>query len=109
VTKPEGYRKAAAEKCVCLLLLCLPYYQALLFAGISGMLSVLLLTCLLLCVVSRSPGIYRTIVGCLEAVPLLWAAPILDRAGLWISVPSHVVPQEPSLSPSFQRPPPLFS
>jgi hypothetical protein len=50
VRKPQGYRQAAAEECVCLLMLCLPYYQALLFAGISGMISVLLLTCLLLCV-----------------------------------------------------------
>jgi hypothetical protein len=109
VRKPQGYRKAAAEESVCLLLLCLPYYQALLFAGISGMISVLLLTCLLLCVVTRSPDIYRTITGCLEALPLSWAAPILDRTGLWVSRPSQVVAQEPSLAPSFQRPPPIFS
>ena len=107
--KPQSYRKAAAEDCVCLLLLCLPYYQALLFAGMSGMISVLLLTCLLLCVVTRSPEIYRTIVGCLEALPLSWAPPILDRAGLWVSVPSEVVAEVPSLSPSFRRPPPIFS
>jgi hypothetical protein len=109
VRKPQGYTKAAAEECVYLFLLCLPYYQALLFAGISGMISVFLLTCLLLCVVTRSPDIYRTIIGCLEALPLSWAAPILDRTGLWVSVPSQVVAQEPSLAPSFQRPPPLFS
>ena len=107
--KPQGYRQAAVEECVCLLMLCLPYYQALLFAGISGMISVLLLTCLLLCVVTRSPDIYRTITGCFEALPLSWAAPILDRSGLWVSVPSQVVAQEPSLAPSFQRPPPIFS
>jgi hypothetical protein len=109
VRKPQGYRKAAAEECVCLLLLCLPYYQALLFAGTSGMISVLLLTCLLLCVVTRSPDIYRTITGCLEALPLWWAPPILDRTGLWVSMPSQVVAQGPSLAPSFQRPPPIFS
>ena len=107
--KPQGYTKAAAEECVYLFLLCLPYYQALLFAGISGMISVFLLTCLLLCVVTRSPDIYRTIIGCLEALPLSWATPILDRTVLWVSVPSQVVAQKPSLAPSFQRPPPLFS
>ena len=107
--KPQGYRQTAVEECVCLLMLCLPYYQALLCAGISGMISVLLLTCLLLFLVMRSPDIYRTITGCLEALPLSWAAPILDRSGLWVSVPSRVVAQEPSLAASFQRPPPIFS
>jgi hypothetical protein len=73
------------------------------------MISVLLLTCLLLCVVTRSPDIYRTITGCLEALPLWWAPPILDCTGLWVSMPSQVVAQGPSLAPSFQRPPPIFS
>jgi hypothetical protein len=109
VRKPQGYRQAAAEECFCLLVLCLPYYQALLFAGISGMISVLLLTCLLMFVVVRSPDIYRTITGRLKAFPLSWVPPILDRRGLWVSVPSHAVIQGPSLAPSFQRPPPIFS
>ena len=107
--KPQGYRQAALEECVCLLLFCLPYYRALLFAGISGMISVLLLTCLLLFVVWGSPNIYRTITGCLKALPLSWVDPVLDRAGFWVSVPSHAVAEEASLAPSFQRPPPLFS
>ena len=107
--KPQGYRQAAVEECVCLLLFCLPYYQALLFAGISGMISVLLLTCLLMFVVSGSPNIYRTITGCLKAIPLSWVAPVLDYACFWILVPSHTVAEVPSLAPSFQRPPPIFS
>ncbi|WP_263351013.1 hypothetical protein [Acidicapsa acidisoli] len=106
--KPEGYRQAALEECFCLLVLCLPYYQALLFAGISGMVSVLLLTCLLLFVVVQSPEIYRTITGHLKAFPLSWTPP-LGRRDLWISVPSRVVVQGPRLAPSFQRPPPIFS
>jgi hypothetical protein len=109
VKKPQGYRKAAVEQCACFLLLCLPYYQALLFAGISGMVSALLLACLLLFVIARSPDIFHTFVGGFKAVPLLWAAPVLDCAGHWISVPSQAIPSEPSLSPSFQRPPPIFS
>jgi hypothetical protein len=108
VRKPQGYRQAAAEECFCLLVLCLPYHQALLFAGISGMISVLLLTCLLLFVAVRSPEIYRTITGRLKAFPLSWIPP-LGRRALWISVPSHAVVQGPSLAPSFQRPPPIFS
>jgi hypothetical protein len=109
VRKPQGYRQAAAEECFCLLVVCLPYYQALLFAGISGMLSVLLLTCLLMFVVVRSPEIYRTITACLKAFPVSWIPPLSDRRGLWVSVPSLVVAQGPSLAPSFQRPPPIFS
>jgi hypothetical protein len=109
VRKPQGYRQAVTEQCVCLLLLCLPYYQALLFAGMSGMISVLLMTCLLLFVVAGSLDIYHSVAGCLKALPLPWAAPILDRTDLWVALPSHAFVQEPGLAPSFQRPPPIFS
>jgi hypothetical protein len=109
VRKPPSYRQAALEECVCLLLFCLPYYRALLFAGISGMMSVLLLTCLLLFVVWGSPGIYRTITGRLKALPLSWVAPVLDCADFFACVSSQTVGKEPSLAPSFQRPPPIFS
>lgn len=109
VTKPQGNRQAASEQLFCLFVLCLPYYQSLLFAGMSGMISFLLLTVLLMFVVSRSPAIYRVITACLRVLPRSWMAPTSDRRdhwSLWLSFP---VPQEPSLAPSFQRPPPLFS
>jgi hypothetical protein len=73
------------------------------------MISVLLLTCLLLFVAGSSPGIYSTITGRLKALPLSWVAPVLDCADFWIFVPSHAVAEGPSLAPSFQRPPPIFS
>jgi hypothetical protein len=73
------------------------------------MMSVLLLTCLLLFIVWGSPGTYRTITGRLKALPLSWVAPVLDCADFWTLVPSQTVAKEPSLAPSFQRPPPLFS
>jgi hypothetical protein len=109
VRRPQGYRQAAAEECFFLLVLCLPYYQALLFAGISGTISVLLLTCLLMFVAVRSPEIYRTIAGRIKTLPLSWTPPILDRRGVWVSVLTHAVAHGPSLAPSFQRPPPIFS
>jgi hypothetical protein len=40
VTKPQGYRQAASAQLLCFFVLCFPYYQSLLFAGISGMISV---------------------------------------------------------------------
>lgn len=109
MTKPQGYRQATTEQLFCLFVLCLPYYQSLLFAGISGMVSFLLLTCLLMFVVANSPAIYQTITACLRALPPSWVAPILDRRDRWVSVPLFVVAPGPSLAPSFQRPPPIFS
>jgi hypothetical protein len=109
VNKPQGYRQAVAEECFCLLVVCLPYYQSLLLAGVSGAVSVLLLTILLMFVVARSPEVYRAIAACLRAFPLSWLAPVLVRRALWVSVPRHAVLSEPGLAPWFQRPPPIFS
>jgi hypothetical protein len=109
VTKPQGYRQATTEQLFCLLVLCIPYYQALLFAGMSGMVSFLLLTFLLMFVVVRSPAIYRTITAQLKVLPPSWVAPRLDCRDRWVTVPRCVVAPGPSLAPSFQRPPPLFS
>ena len=107
--KTQGYRQAASEQLLCFFVLCLPYYQSLLFAGMSGMVSILLLTFLLVFVVSRSPSLYRVITACLKALPPSWVAPTLDRRDRWVGGPLYVVAPEPSLAPSFQRPPPLFS
>jgi len=109
VTKPQGYRRAASEQLLCFFVLCLPYYQSLLFAGMSGMISFLLLTFLLIFVVARSPAIYRVITACLKALPPSWVAPTLDRRDRWVGAPLYVVAAGPSLAPSFQRPTPLFS
>jgi hypothetical protein len=109
MTKPQGYRQAATEQLLCLFVLCLPYYQSLLFAGMSGMIFFLLLTFLLMFVVARSPAIYRVMTACLKTLPSSWSAPTLDRRDRWVSAPLYVVAPGPSLAPSFQRPPPLFS
>jgi len=109
VTKPRGYRQAASEQLLCFFVLCLPYYQALLFAGMSGMISFLLLTFLLMFVVARSPAAYRVIAARLKALPPSWVAPTLDRRDRCVGAPLYVVASGPSLTPSFQRPPPLFS
>ena len=109
VTKPQGYRQAAYEQFFCLIVLCLPYYQSLLFAGMGGTVSFLLLTLLLLFVVGRSPAICRSIATCLNALPSWWIATTLDSRERWIAVSLYTVSPEPSLASSFQRPPPLFS
>ena len=107
--KPRGYRQAAAEQLFGLIVLTLPYYQSILFAGISGLLSFLLLTCLLAFVVANSPAIRRTLTACLKALPLSWMAPRLDRRDRWVRTRLFAALPGPALAPSFQRPPPLFS
>lgn len=109
MTKPRGYRQEAAEQLLFLFVLCVPYYQSLLFAGMSGMLSFLLMALLLMFVVGHSPAIYRVITICVEALPSSWVPPTLDRRVRWVSTSAYVVIAGPSLAPSFQRPPPLFS
>ena len=109
MTKPQGYTHAAEEQLFWLFTLCLPYWQTLLFAGMSGMVSFLLLTLLLLYVVDRSPAIYRVLTLRLKDSAARWYAPVRDRRARWVSAHLHVVGSGPSLSPSFQRPPPLFS
>ena len=109
VTKPQGYRQAASEQLLCFLVICLPSCQSLVLAGMSGMISFLLLTVLLMFVVARSPAIYRVIAASLKALPPSWLAPTLDRRDRWVGELFYVVASGPSLAPSFQRPPPLFS
>ena len=109
VRKPQGYRQAASEQLLCFFVLCLPYYQSILFAGMSGMISLLLLTFLLIFVVSRSPAVCRVITARLKALPPSWVVPTLNQKNGWVGEPLYVVSAGPSLAPSFQRPPPLFS
>ena len=109
MTRPTGYKQAAKESCFCLLVLCLPYYQSLLIAGLSGMISVLLLTAVLILFVSSSPQISRTIAVLAQAFPQGWLTPQQQRGSRWIAIPVFAPSDGPSLAPEFQRPPPLFS
>jgi hypothetical protein len=109
VTKPQGVIHGAEEQLFWLFALCVPYWQTLLFAGMSGMLSFLLLTLLLLFVVDRSPTIYRAIAVRVGGAWPRWVAPVVDRRSRWVSAHLLVIGGGPSLAPSFQRPPPIFS
>ena len=108
MTKPQGYMQSAADAAFCLFMLCLPHYQSLLFEGIGRSIVILLLACLLMFLVVRSPEICRVVTECLIAI-LSWLGPSFTqefRALLFISLS---VPNAPTVSPLFQRPPPLFS
>jgi hypothetical protein len=109
VTRPQGYIHAANGTCFCLLVWCLPCYQSLLLAGISGMISLLLVTALLAFLVARAPEICHIVAAFFKAFPLSWVSPFFDRCGRWVFAPLHAATGEPSLAPCFQRPPPIFS
>jgi hypothetical protein len=107
VSKPQGYRQSAAEAMFCLLVLCLPYYQSLLFAGLGRTICLLLLTCILMFLVVRSTDFCQALAACLSVLPSFWPAPVCDP-GIAAIVSDFVpVPRAPSLSPLFQRPPPF--
>ena len=107
--KPQGYRQCAAEAIFCLLVLCLPYYQSLLFAGLGRTIFLLFLTCLLMFLVVRSTDFCQAIAACLTPFPSSWLAPVRYQGLRAISLTSLLVPSAPSLSPLFQRPPPISS
>ncbi|MGA7155623.1 MAG: hypothetical protein WBY53_02180 [Acidobacteriaceae bacterium] len=109
MTKPAGYRQAAVQQMFFLFVVGIPYYQALLVTGVSGMISFLLLAFLLTYVVARSPAIYRIVTQSLKSLPLSWIAPTVDRRDRWVDAPMYVVAAGPTLAPLFQRPPPIFS
>ena len=73
------------------------------------MISFLLLTFLLMFVVAHSQAICQTINSYLKAFPPSWFVATLDHRNRWVGTPLYVVATGPSLAPSFQRPPPLFS
>ncbi|MFZ1083917.1 MAG: hypothetical protein WAN35_02995 [Terracidiphilus sp.] len=107
--KPESSRRFLAESCFYLLALCLPYYQSLFFAGICGSIYFLLMACLLVFVVIGSQAVFHVVTACLQALPLDWLPQATDRSFLYTFAPSRGGTSEPSLTPLFQRPPPLFS
>jgi hypothetical protein len=109
VSKPEGYMQSAAEAGFYMLVLCLPYYQSLLFVGLARTICILLLACLLMFLVVRSADFCRAIAACMMAFPSSWLAPAFSSGFRELSFASLTIPNAPRISPLFQRPPPLFS
>jgi hypothetical protein len=101
--------QSAAEAGFYMLVLCLPYYQSLLFAGLARTICILLLACLLMFLVVRSADFCRAIAASLMAFPSSWFTPALTSGLRELSFASMSIPNAPRISPFFQRPPPLFS
>jgi hypothetical protein len=109
MSKPQGYRQSAVEAGFYVLVLCLPCYQALLFEGLGRTILVLLLACLFMFLVVRSADVCRLITACLIAFPSSWLAPVRKQELRSSRIASVAVPDAPSLTALFQRPPPIFS
>ena len=108
MTKPQGYVQSASDAAFCLLLLCLPHYQSLLFEGIGRSIVIILFACLLMFLVVRSPEICRVVAECLIAFRS-WLGPLFTQEFRALLFVSQSVPNAPGVRPLFQRPPPLFS
>lgn len=108
MTRPQGYRQSAVEAWFGLVIVCIPYYQALLIASMSGLISALVITCLLLFVIARAPEVSRIVIASLRTLPLSWLPPHFS-ALFQFAEPQLSVPFSPALPSSFQRPPPLFA
>ena len=107
--KPQGYTHSAAEEVFCVLVLCLPCYQSLWFAGFTRAILALSLALLLMFLVVRATDFCRSMAVSLVASLSFWINPVRDRRFRTISLASLPIPSAPSLSPLFQRPPPIFS
>jgi len=87
----------------------LPFYQALLIHGIGRAILFLLLAVLLMFLVGRKADICCSLAACLKAISSSSIAPARVIGFRELSFAFLAVPNEPSLSALFQRPPPLFA
>jgi hypothetical protein len=83
--------------------------RPLLIVGLFKLIAFLVLACLLAFVVVHSANICRLVIACLHALPVSFFPLAVDRRWAERSQTTIAVPNEPSLSPLFQRPPPILS
>lgn len=83
--------------------------RPLLIVGLFKLIAFLVLACLLAFVVVHSANICKLLMACLHALPVCFFPLAVDRRWAERSQAAFAVPNEPSLSPLFQRPPPIPS
>lgn len=94
----------------CFLLFCIvAEFRPLLIGGFFKLLASLAFACLLAFVVVQSANICRLLIAWLCARPVCLSKLVGSRRWAERSQTTIPVPNGPSLSPLFQRPPPIFS
>lgn len=94
----------------CWLLFCfVADFRPLVIGGFFKLVASLTLACLLAFVVVQSANICRLLIACLHALLVCFFPLAVDRRWAERLQTTIVVPNGPSLSPLFQRPPPIFS
>ncbi len=93
----------------CLLIFCVADFRSLVIGGLFKLVASLVLACLLAFVVIHSANIWRLLIACLHSLPVCFLPLAVDRRWAEQSQTTIAVPNEPSLSPLFQRPPPIHS
>jgi len=105
----QRHRKAVMDVLLYALPVYLPFYQALLMGGIARAMLLLVLAVLLMFLVRCSVDLGRSIAERLRTLPSAWLAPTPCLGFRELAFASLAIPSAPSLSPLFQRPPPIFS
>jgi hypothetical protein len=105
----QDYNEAVRDVFLYMLPVYLAFYQALLVAGTGRTIVFVLLTILLMFLVANRAEIGRALRTCLKALPSSWIAPAPKIHFRELAFATLSVPTAPSLSPLFQRPPPIFS
>jgi hypothetical protein len=92
----------------CLLIFCVADLRPLLIGGFFKLMAFLVLACLLTFIVVHSANIWSLLIASLHALPVCVFPWAIDSR--WErSQTTIAVPNEPSLSVLFQRPPPILS
>ena len=92
-----------------LLVFCVADLRPLVIGGFFKLIASLLLACLLAFVVVHSPSLSKILAACLRVLPITLFGLVADRRWVRRLRRTLVFQDEPSLSPLFQRPPPIFS
>jgi hypothetical protein len=93
----------------CLFIFCAADFRPLVIGGFFKLIASLALACLLAFVVVHSASICKLVAACFHALPVSLFVFVVEPRWVRRSQAMIVVPNEPSLSPLFQRPPPIFS
>ncbi len=104
-----GYSRLVFNAVHCFMVICVLDVRPILIVGLLKLVSALLLACLLAFVVVHSSNICRLITACLGVLSVSYFPLVVDQRWVEQSHSTIAVLSEPSLSPLFQRPPPVLS